>query len=206
MRLLIQGCLFAVLIATAPAALQSQQSPIQTGSIQLGGTASFTHDHDIGNDFGWTSLELAPRVGYFIARGLAISGNLRFQRIWYDDQETIKDQRALTWGIGPGLTYYVPTHFHRLYPFASARTLFLRGSSHARSTSTNSLGSTNSSSTNNVWLVSAGALYMVGKHVGITSELFYQHEYFTAKYDPLPVTGNSSEMYGLQWGIAAFIF
>ena len=206
MRLPIEVCLFAVLVATVPAAIQCQQSPIQKGSIQIGGTASFTHDHDIGNDFGWTSLKLAPRVGYFIARGLALSGNFRFQRIWYDDQETIKDQRALTWGIGPGLTYYVPTRFHRLYPFASARTLFLRTHSHSTLTSANTFGDGSSESTNNVWLVSAGALYMVGTHVGVTSELFYQHEYFTARYGILPANGNSAEMYGLQWGITAFIY
>jgi hypothetical protein len=206
MRLPTKGCLFALLIAMSWDAARAQQSPIQKGSVQIGGTASFAHERDIGNDFGWTSLELAPRVGYFIARGLAVSGNLRFQRIWYDDQETIKDQRALTWGIGPGLTYYVPTRFHRLYPFASARTLFLRGSSHSRITSANTPGVSSSRSTNDVWLLSAGALYMVGNHVGITSELFYQHEYFTARYGPEPTTANSSEMYGLQWGITAFVF
>lgn len=205
MRLPIGACLFAVLVATAPGLVQSQQSPIQKGSIQVGGTASFTHERDIGNDFGWTSLELSPRIGYFIAPRLAVSGNLRFQRIWYDDQETIKDQRALTWGIGPGLTYYVPTRFHRLYPFASARTLFLRSRLHSTLTSSGTPIRSSARSTNNVWLVSGGALYMVGKHVGITTELFYEHEYFTSQYGPA-TSGNSSEMYGLQWGIAAFIF
>lgn len=206
MRLPIGAGLFAVLVSTAPGVVQSQQSPIQKGSIQVAGTASLTHEHDIGNDFGWTSLELAPRVGYFIAHGLAVNGNFRFQRIWYDDQETIKDQRALTWGIGPGLTYYVPTRFQRLYPFVSARTLFLRTSLHSTQTLSNNVIPLRSHSTNNVWLISGGALYMLGKHVGITSELFYEHEYFTSQYGPSSATGNSSEMYGVQWGIAAFIF
>ena len=206
MRLRLEGCLFALLTTTFANVARAQQSPVQKGSIQVSGTASLTHERDIGNDVGWTSLELSPRVGYFVARGLAINWNLHFRRIWFQDEETITNQRALEWGIGPGLTYYFSTRSRHLYPFLSARTLFTRSTSHATVTNAGQQERTNGRSTNNVWLVSAGALYMVGTHVGLTSELFYQHEYFTARYGISPGSGNSAEMYGLQWGIAAFIF
>ena len=206
MRLPIKGCLFGFLIAMSWDAARAQQLPIQKGSIQVAGTASLTHERDIGNDVGWTSLELSPRVGYFVARGLAVNWNLHFRRTWFADEPTITNQRSLEWGIGPGLTYYFSTRARHLFPFVSARTLFTRSSIHATVTNAGREELTSGRSTNNVWLVSAGALYMVGTHVGVTSELFYQHEYFTARYGISPGSGNSSEMYGLQWGIAAFIF
>ncbi len=206
MRPHIEVLLLTLATVATAATTKAQQSPIQQGSIQVAGTADVTHTRDIGNDFGWTSVELLPRVGYFVVRGLSVSGNLRFQRIWYDDNETITDQRALNWGIGPGLTYYVATRSPRLFPFVSARTLFTRGSSHATVTSQLGERRVESRATNNVWLLSGGALFMVAKHVGISGELFYQHENFTARYDPSPETGNSSETYGLHWGISAFIF
>src|SRR2546423_8629052 len=76
MRLRLEGCLFALLTTTFANVARAQQSPVQKGSIQVSGTASLTHERDIGNDVGWTSLELSPRVGYFVARGLAINWNL----------------------------------------------------------------------------------------------------------------------------------
>ncbi|MFN2601378.1 MAG: hypothetical protein ABR582_01335 [Gemmatimonadaceae bacterium] len=206
MRLPMKGCVLALLATTSADVARAQQSPIQKGSIQVAGTASLTHERDIGNDVGWTSFELSPRVGYFVVRGLAVNWNLHFRRVWFEDEETITNQRALEWGIGPGLTYYVSTRSRHFYPFLSARTLFTRSALHATVTNAGQEERTNGSSTNNVWLVSGGALYMVGTHVGVTSELFYEHEYFTSRYGISPGNGNSSEMYGLQWGIAAFIF
>jgi hypothetical protein len=206
MRPQIKVLVMALATVATPATIRAQQSPIQLGSIQVAGTADFTHTRDIGNDNGWTAVELLPRVGYFVVRGLSVSGNLRFRRVWYDNQETIKDQRFVEWGFGPGLTYYVATRSPRLFPFVSARTLFTRGSSHATLTSQLGAQRVDSRVTNNVWLLSGGALFMVARHVGISGELFYQHENFTARYEPSPESGNSSETYGLHWGISAFIF
>jgi hypothetical protein len=206
MRPHIEILLLALATVATPATSKAQQSPIQQGSIQIAGTADVTHTRDIGNDFGWTSVELLPRVGYFVVRGLSVSGNFRFRRIWFDDQEGIRDQRAVDLGFGPGLTYYVATRSPRLYPFVSARTLFTRGSSHSTVTRPTGDQRVDSRVTNNVWLLSGGALFMVAKHVGISGELFYQHENFTSRYEPSPESGNSSETYGLHWGISAFIF
>ena len=158
MRLPLKGCLFALLATTFANVARAQQSPIQKGSIQVSGTASLTHERDIGNDVGWTSLELSPRVGYFLARGLAVSWNLHFRRIWFDNDQEITNQRALEWGVGPGLTYYVSTRSHRFYPFVSGRTLFTRYTSHATITNAGGEQRTDSRTTNNIWLISAGAL------------------------------------------------
>lgn len=47
---------------------------------------------------------------------------------------------------------------------------------------------------------------MVVKHVGITGEAFYQRTRTTVQPDTPDEAANSAELYGLQWGLAAFIF
>ena len=166
----------------------AQYSPVHAGSIQLAGTAQVTHFRDIGNDFGDTIIELAPRVGYFVVRGLVVSANLSFR---HDANET---GSGTSWGIGPGMTYYVSGLSRRVYPFVSGRTLFTW--SHA--SDANGMIVDRRSSTS--WLVSTGALVLLARHVGLTGELFYQHDRFTVE----PST-NTAESYGLQWGFAVFV-
>ena len=205
MRLPIELCLFAVLVATIPAAIQCQQSPVQKGSMQVGGTAAVTHERDIESDNSYTVLELLPRVGYFVTRGLAVSGNVTVQKFW------AKHGGSFAWGFGPGVTYYFATRAHRLYPFVSARTLFIRSRSHSdaqtlTSPVTITIPADSSKSTSNAWLASGGVLYMLGKHVGVTGELFYQRNTESSRYSNDETYRNSVEVYGAQWGIAAFIF
>jgi len=169
-------------------AAAAQYSPVHRGSIQLAGTAQFGHFRDIGNDFSDTFIEIAPRLGYFIARGVALSANLQFR---HDAAETANSTQ---WGVGPGLTYYVSGLSRRVYPFVSGRTLFTW--SHVSNKSGVVLDRRHSTT----WLVSTGALILLAEHAGLTAELYYQHDRFTVE----PST-NSSEMYGLQWGFAIFV-
>jgi hypothetical protein len=171
-----------------PRAAAAQYSPVHRGSIQLGGTAQFGHFRDIGNDFNSTALEIAPRLGYFVARGLALSANLQFRHT------ASEIATGTDWGVGPGLTYYVPGVSPRVYPFVSGRTLFTWG--HFWDESGVTLDRHHSTS----WLVSTGALVLLAEHVGLTAELYYQHDRFTVE----PAT-NSSDSYGLQWGFAIFV-
>ena len=188
-----------------------RESPVQRGSVQVAGTASFQRTHDIGNDHGWVTLELTPRVGLFVMRGLAVNLNVRHRQIWFDDQATVREQHFNEWGIGPGLTYYVTTKSPRLFPFISGRTLFVRSVNEtdlyvsadlpeptvndrkARTRTTN-------------WQVSGGVMYMLVKHVGLTSEVFYQRTRTTIQPDTPEEATNSAKLYGIQWGLAAFIF
>ncbi|HEX5386421.1 MAG TPA: hypothetical protein VFW66_06990 [Gemmatimonadales bacterium] len=176
------------LVLLLPRAADAQYSPVHRGSIQLAGTAQLSHFRDIGNDFSSSVIELAPRLGYFVAPGLALNANLQFR---HDASEVAA---ATQWGVGPGLTYYVSGLSRRVYPFVSGRTLFTW--SHAWDGSGVVLDRRNSTS----WLVSSGALVLLAEHVGLTAELYYQHDRFTVE----PST-NSDEQYGLQWGFAIFV-
>lgn len=188
-----------------------RESPIQRGSVQVGGTASFTRSRDIGNDQGWTTLELLPRVGYFVVRGLSVSANVRYRRISFDDQESVRNQTLTECGIGPGLTYFVSTSSPRVFPFVSARTLFIRGVNRADITPSPQVPEPSeversSRTRTHAWLGSAGAMYMLVNHVGITGEAFYQRDRVTIKAGETVEYGNSSELYGLQFGVVAFLF
>jgi hypothetical protein len=140
-------------------------------------------------------FEVTPRVGVFVARGLAVNANLRFKHFSDGNQGTTE------WGVGPGLTYYLDVKSSHFYPFLSGRTLFTWDHS-----GPGGLGGTTLTGTNRVWLISGGGLLMLGQHVGLSGELFYQHERFTAQSGTAPRLANSSETYGVQWGVAAFIF
>lgn len=188
-----------------------RESPIERGSIQIGGTASLTHTRDVGNDFETTNLDVMPRVGYFVARGLAVGLNLRHRRIWFDDLATVRDQTFTEWAVGPGLTYFVPTKLRRVYPFVSARSLFGRSVNKADifespESDQPSIDGREARTRSRTGQAAVGVMYMVVKHVGITGEVFYQRTRTTVQPGKADETSNSAELYGIQWGLVAFIF
>jgi hypothetical protein len=134
-------------------------------------------------------------VGYFVMPGLAASVSLRYSRISGGGLATNG------WGFGPGLTYYIGRlASSRVYPFFSGRTLF----TWQRTPADGGFPALHTSSTS--WLLSAGALFLLADHVGLTGEFFYQrdHNTFHFNLDPIPGT-NMSESWGIQWGVAVFV-
>ena len=182
----------------------AQRSPIRKGSVQVAGTADISHTEPDGGGSGLTIIEAFPRVGYFVVKGLAISANVRLRRVTAEDIPTARDQKSTELGIGPGIHYYVATPVKRLFPFASGRMLYDRTKSHL--TLLPSETSVNNRVTSRVWLVGAGVLYMLADHVGLTSEAFYQWNRNTVSNEPAADFSQNSKTYGLQWGIAGFIF
>jgi hypothetical protein len=189
-------CLSALLLACAAASLQAQGSPIQKGSLQLAGTAGWSHTHQTGTSNSITILQISPRVGYFVARGLVLSANLLYARTSTGQAHTSQ------YGVGPGLTYYVATRSRQLYPFVSGRTMFAWNRFGTSPSAPNTPNNSNSLSL----LVSGGALVMVGQHVGVTGEVFFQHERFNYHLAGQQAGSNRQNTYGVQWGIAAFVF
>lgn len=196
--------LIAFCLATTTANAQGGQSPIQQGSIQIGGTADISHTEPEGNGPGLTIIEAFPRVGYFVVKGLALSANVRYRRASAEDQTNVKDQTSTEWGLGPGVSYYVATPVPRLFPFVSGRLLYNRTSSHSEQLPSGA--EIDSRIRTKVWLVSGGALYMLGEHVGLTSEAFHQWNRNKITSGSGAAAKSNSTTYGIQWGITAFIF
>lgn len=194
-----------------PGGRTPRESPVRRGSIQAGGAASFTHTRDRGTDFEWTTLDLMPRAGYFVLRGLAVNLNLRHRRIWNEDRATVRDETFSEWGAGPGLSYFVTTRFPRVFPFVSGRTMFSRTLNTADIYSSPqspepAIDDREARSRSRIWQVSGGVMYMVGSHVGLTGEAFYQRTRVTLEPGTPAESSNSAETFGLQWGFATFIF
>lgn len=192
------------LCLVAFSAAHAQRSPIQKGSIQIGGTADVSHTEPDGNGSGLTIIEAFPRVGYFVVNGLSINLNLRLRRVTADDISSARDQRSTELGIGPGVSYYFRTPARRLFPFVSGRMLYNQAKTHLTLLPSETEVDTRTTST--VWLAGGGVLYMLGEHVGLTSELFYQWNRNKIKNQSAPEISQKSKTYGIQWGVAAFIF
>ena len=206
MRIAAGISLITLLVTPASVAAQAQESPIQKGSIQIGGTADVSHTEPDGGGAALTIVEAFPRFGYFVVKGLALSANGRFRRASSEAQATVKDQSSTELGIGPGVSYYVATPVARLFPFVSARVLYNRTSTHAELVPS---GTKIESRINTVvWLGSAGALFMLGKHVGLTTEAFYQRNKNKIRSGGggAPEVSSDSNTYGIQWGIIAFLY
>ena len=204
MRLAAKICLLTLVVAATGARMEAQGSPIQKGSIAIGGTADISYTEPVDGGAGLTIVEAFPRFGYFVAKGLALSLNGRFRRASSEAQATVKDQTSTEWGIGPGVSYYVATPVPRLFPFVSARVLYNRTTTHAELVPSGT--EIESRITTDVWLGSLGALFMLGQHVGLTSEAFYQRNNNKIRSGQAAETESDSNTYGLQWGISAFIF
>ena len=140
------------------------QNPIGSGNWVLAGTAEVSGNHDIGNDQHTWLVQLEPRLGYFILPGLAVNAHLLGSGAWY------RGGTSYQWGLGPGATYYFRLT-RRFYPFVSARTLFTR--THTRVDATQSTQAAWQSS----WALASGAVAMLVPHVGLSAELFYQHDH-----------------------------
>lgn len=196
MRVRAPGALLVFCAGAICARVQAQDSPVRRGSVQIAGTAHLYHTRDIGSDDGWTSLPINPRLGYFVVRGLALSGNVSFERGWNESSH------STSWGAGPGLTYFVGTGSAHWYPFVSGRTLFVR-----RRTGIVAPGhATSDVISSRTWALSAGLLFMLARPVGPTGEVFYQRDQIRHTVDGHSGGSNRGESYGVQWGIAAFVF
>ena len=100
MRTAFNAGLLLTLLAATAFRTEAQKSPIQKGSIQIGGTADISHTEPAGGGSALTIAEAFPRAGYFVARGLAVSLNGRFRKTWADDQPNARNQGSTEWGVG----------------------------------------------------------------------------------------------------------
>jgi hypothetical protein len=98
--LLVAGSLI-LLVASAVGAAES---PIDKGSMTIGGTAYFNSQsgerYENFQGDGYTEIGIMPEFGYFIAPGIKIGASLAFV------SASQGDESATLFGIGPNVTYY----------------------------------------------------------------------------------------------------
>lgn len=175
--------LAAALVALAlPEHADAQTYPTDRGSFIVAGgatasTSAITFDDD-GEDRTErvSSVNLSPRVQYFVTPGLAVGGALSATLAWRDGGSNSQ------FGVGPQVSYYFGRGDRRVYPFLSAGVSY------------EGIGEEYSSFGQNA---AAGLVFMLSRGVGLDGSLFYRR----AENDS--ATLNS---FGLALGVTAFAF
>jgi opacity protein-like surface antigen len=183
----------ATLVAWAATPIAAQTHATDRGVWLAGGTARISGHRDIGNDTKTFVIDLNPRVGYFVLPHLVLSANLQYVR----SSDDLGSSRTV--GVGPGLSYYFGGPTSRVLPYLTSRTLFQWGRSGLDDQPSSFRDSDLS------WLAGAGASILVARNVGVTAEAFYQWTRFaveTADWEG----SNSSEQYGVQFGVTVFAY
>ncbi len=182
--------LLLALACAGPAA--GQQYATDRGVVLLAGTGNVSHFHDRSSGGSSTTIRLNPRVGYFVIPGLALTANLQVASSSYDNGST----RA--WGAGPGATYYFRHRRVVLNPYLAVRTLYYRETTHLD-------GVPDLATEQFSWAGAAGVSLFVARNAALLGELYYQHFHLTVAAQGNSVSA-SAEEYGLQVGVAVFVF
>ncbi len=178
---------YLLLLAALPilaTTARAQTFALDRGSWLVGGTAGFNSQKSSGADSRTTFIFLDPDAQYFVAPGLALGGSLRLAR-------SGSGSSHVSWlGAGPAVTYYFGRAPRPLHPYVGGSALLLRAQATGGPANTGTqLG------------VQAGLLLMLARNVGLDTGIYYDRSRNRAN-------DYSSDMsvYGLQLGIAAFLF
>lgn len=180
---LAASVLFSAVSAIAQAQTAGPTYALDKGSLIVGGEGSFTSTGFDGDDNRSVALLVNPAVQYFVRPKLALGGELNLARF------SAGDQSVKLFGVGPRITYFFGGPDSRLHPLVSGSVSWVR-SSYGDDRSDSQAG----------YRAAAGALYRLTRSVGITGEVFSQGEIEDSDEDL------GLNTFGLQFGIAAFVF
>ncbi len=186
--------LIALTLALAPRAA-GQQYAMDRGVWILGGGAGLSHGRSTCtgcSSSSYTSLDIFPQVGYFVAPGLAITADLNF---WYRWGTGISETQ---YGAGPGVAYYFTQRPARLHPFVKAGIRYFHVTSSQSGTSTVRYHSFQ-------WQGSAGLALMVARNVAVTGEAYYRHIYSHSSRGGFS-NSSTHASYGTSFGVAVFLY
>ena len=179
----------ALLTVTATTSISAQSYATDKGSIQLSGSASWVSTKEDDEDDRGTTIVVQPSLRYFITPGLAVGTSVML------GHTSQGDIRSTSYGIGPSVAYYFGGAATKVHPFVSA------GLDWSKSSFDPPGGAPDNDITFTSPHVSAGLLLLLSSSVGVETELFYRRQ--TVAVDEGDTKLN---MFGLQVGIAAFIF
>ena len=204
MKKLLVACFALTLLL--PEAAQAQSHPVDRGSWIVGGNASLISRSNDADDGRTTSAFLSPRAQYFVRPGLALGGNVSFSYSSGDDLSTTGI------GVGPTVSYYFGRDIRPVYPFVSASFSVIRLSikfdfdvpefERPPEFDTN----LDETTTSYIWDLSAGAVVMIAKNVGLTGAVFYQQQNVDRNNDLLIVGNLDSNAFGLRFGVQVLVF
>ena len=197
MRLLITAalCFTATTATTATTALaqSAPTSPIARGSRIIGGSASLTRStvENGGSESSVTSINVSPRMLWFIRDRLAVGGEVGLGSSSGDGAS------SSSWRLGPAVQWYFADLNERTLPFLGA-SLFV-GSTSAES------GGTDFTTTAQGLELTAGATRLLARNVGITGELFATRRNTASESGTITIDGSTTNL-GVRFGVSAFLY
>ena len=181
----------ALLFAVSRGA-SAQRYAMDRGVWQLSGSASLTHFHqDSDPRDGTSDFRFNPRVGYFVAPGFAITGNLSLSR------QSANGATNTSYGAGPGVAYYFKRRPAPIHPFIAASVLYTRDRGSYQSTVQGAHYFT--------WEGTGGLAALLARNVAVTGELFYTHQAESFSSSQYQVKTGTAD-YGARFGIAIFLY
>jgi len=192
---------FVLLLLFAGYSTAQTQTPVSRGVWLAGGSVSVRGLHDEANNKNEFALEVTPQVGYFVFDRLAISANLRFGIATRESSG-----RTISWGVGPGVTYYFKGFGPRFYPYGTGRFMVSRSHFYPADDAPTLSPMIE---TEHTWQVGVGGAFFVAHNVALTAELFLSRAKFEDAIhlpDGSVIQKNTSTLYGLQLGLRVFIY
>lgn len=173
-------------------------SPIDKGSILVGGGASITHSESEsnGNETSVTSMSFSPNLLFFIAQRVAVGGQLSVNAFSQDDRS------GSGWLLGPAARLYFGQRHSRILPYLGVGIAIGQ----------NTLDTdepTQVEFESDTWAMEgvAGLTFMISRQVGITAEGFLQRLEETNEASNSPAENElTNTTLGLRFGFAAFLF
>ena len=133
------------------------QSSIPQGTLNLGGSLSFSTTNSDGQNDNLNLLLLSPQVGYFFIDNVSLSLLVQYA------SNSRGDYSESQWGLGPSLRYYIP--LDKVYPFLELSYLY-----------TKNIDWQDYASKVNIYIISGGLDYFLNENVAIESTLSYTFE------------------------------
>lgn len=178
----VLAALAATFVVAPSASAQDVGYPIGRGSLMLGGNVEFTNSGGEGGD-RYTYLVVNPSLGYFVSNGLLIGADLSLSSYPCGD---ITGGTCTSFGAGPRMAYFFGRPGATTFPFVGASIAFETGSGDY-----SAFGGG----------ISAGAVFMVARNVGLSAEAFGQ--FLQIDVGAGSYTGNN---FGIRGGVVAFIY
>jgi hypothetical protein len=180
--------LTGLMITARTAAAQSYA--MDKGVWLAGGNAALTHLNGCCGAPGATSIVVNPTLGYFVAPGIAVTGNLQLIHSFTKGSPSVT-----TVGAGPGLAWYFIKGPSVIHPYLAGNVLFQHSGTSGSSSSSSAF----------TWTGSGGIAALLARNVALTGDLYYSHQHFSSSGGGSSASASASQ-YGSRFGFALFLY
>jgi hypothetical protein len=165
----VAAVVLCLMLASGFAVAQDFGDAYMKGSIQLGGSFSFSMQsgdyYENSEGDGATSFSIRPDIGYFVADGVEVGGLLGF------NSYSQGDYSSSTLSIGPFVNYYFPLELGPGHPYATLGYLYQSRSSDD--------GTNDTTSSFTSLKIGVGYDYPLNEHVSLYGLLDYNMDTWT---------------------------